>query len=142
MAGGLRAWAGGGEKSQVFPARPRLPTRWTHNPRLIPFPLRGDAADLPALPALDADSIAEFDAACAARDLAEERRLAYVAATRALQLGGFSGCWWEGKAAAPLGPSMFLTEVRTACQAGSRPSRPVGGRTAGGRGEPLLARVN
>ena len=38
-----------GEKSQVFPARPRVSTRWTDNPRLIPFPLRGDAADLPQL---------------------------------------------------------------------------------------------
>ena len=65
-----------GEKSQVFPARPRVPTRWTDNPRLIPFPLRGDKADLPELRALDADSLAEFNEACAARDLAEERRLA------------------------------------------------------------------
>ena len=107
-----------GERSQVFPARPRLPTRWTHNPRLIPFPLRGDAGDLPVLPALDADSLAEFDAACAARDLAEERRLAYVAATRAAFWLGCSGYWW-GEATAPLGPSVFLTEVRAACQAGA-----------------------
>jgi DNA helicase-2/ATP-dependent DNA helicase PcrA len=107
-----------GEKSQVFPAKPRVPTKWTHNPRLIPFPLRGDAADLPALPALDADSVAEFNAACAARDLAEERRLGYVAATRAAFWLGCSGYWW-GEAAAPLGPSAFLDEVRLACQAGA-----------------------
>src|SRR6202041_1486692 len=50
-----------GDKSRVFPARPKAPTRWTRNPRLIPFPLRGDAADLPALAALDADSVAEFN---------------------------------------------------------------------------------
>ena len=107
-----------GEKSQVFPARPRVPTRWTRNPRLIPFPLRGDVQDLPALPALDADSLAEFDEACAARDLAEERRLAYVAATRAGFWLGCSGYWW-GEATAPLGPSVFLTEVRAACEAGA-----------------------
>ena len=39
-----------GERSQVFPARPRVSTRWTDNPRLIPFGLRGDAGDLPELP--------------------------------------------------------------------------------------------
>src|SRR6202000_2793346 len=68
-----------GEKSQVFPSKPRTPTRWTHNHRLIPFPLRGDAADLPQLATLEADALTGFDHACAARDLAEERRLAYVA---------------------------------------------------------------
>jgi DNA helicase-2/ATP-dependent DNA helicase PcrA len=107
-----------GEKSQVFPARPRTPTRWTRNPRLIPFPLRGDREDLPELPALDADSLAEFNEACAGRDLAEERRLAYVAATRAAFWLGCSGYWW-GEATAPLGPSVFLAEVSAACAAGA-----------------------
>ena len=46
-----------GERSQVFPARPRVSTRWTDNPRLIPFGLRGDAGDLPELPGLDAASL-------------------------------------------------------------------------------------
>ena len=43
--------------------------------------------------------------ACAARDLAEERRLAYVAATRAAFWLGCSGYWW-GDATSPLGPSV------------------------------------
>ena len=107
-----------GEKSQVFPSRPRVPSRWTRNPRLIPFPLRGDVADLPALPALDADSLNAFDEACATRDLAEERRLAYVAATRAEFWLGCSGYWW-GEATAPLGPSVFLDEIRAACADGA-----------------------
>jgi DNA helicase II / ATP-dependent DNA helicase PcrA len=107
-----------GDKSQVFPARPRQSTKWTDNPRLIPFSLRGDVADLPSLDGLDADSLAEFTAACADRDLAEERRLAYVAATRAAFWLGCSGYWW-GEGTAPLGPSVFLTEVREACEAGS-----------------------
>src|SRR6185437_10535351 len=46
-----------GEKAQVFPSKPRVPTKWTLNPRLIPFPLRGDREDLPELQALDADSL-------------------------------------------------------------------------------------
>jgi DNA helicase II / ATP-dependent DNA helicase PcrA len=102
-----------GEKSQVFPARPRMSTRWTDNPRLIPFPLRGDAGDLPPLRDLTAESVNAFIEACAHRDLAEERRLAYVAATRAAFWLGCSGFWW-GEGAGRLGPSVFLDEVRQA----------------------------
>jgi DNA helicase II / ATP-dependent DNA helicase PcrA len=130
-----------GEKSQVFPAKPRVPTRWTHNPRLIPFPLRGDVLDLPELPELDAGSLAEFDAACADRDLAEERRLVYVAATRAAFWLGCSGYWW-GEATAPLGPSVFLTEVRAACEAGAGTVAHWADQPADDVDNPLLARVD
>ena len=107
-----------GQKAQVFPAKPRYASRWTENARLLPFGLRGDAADLPALADLTADSVASFGAACAARDLGEERRLAYVATTRAAFWLACCGYWW-GDAASPLGPSVFLTEVRAACEAGA-----------------------
>jgi DNA helicase-2/ATP-dependent DNA helicase PcrA len=130
-----------GEKSRVFPARPKTPTRWTRNPRLIPFPLRGDAVDLPALTALDADSVAEFNEACAARDLAEERRLAYVAATRAAFWLGCSGYWW-GEATAPLGPSVFLAEVRAACEAGAGTVARWAEQPAEDADNPLLAEVD
>src|SRR6185312_7504636 len=130
-----------GEKSQVFPARPRVPTKWTLNPRLIPFPLRGDREDLPELQALDADSLAEFNEACAGRDLAEERRLAYVAATRAAFWLGCSGYWW-GDATSPLGPSAFLTEVRAACEAGAGTVARWTARPADGAENPLLAQVD
>jgi len=124
----------GGDRAQVFPARPRLSTRWTDNPRLLPFSLRGDAADLPDLRDLDAGSVDAFTQRCADRDLAEERRLMYVAATRAAFWLGCSGYWW-GDGASQLGPSPFLDEVRLACAAGagqvvklwdvSDPARPV-----------------
>ncbi len=107
-----------GKKSQVFPAKPRYTTRWTENPRLLPFGLRGDAADLPALRDLTAGSVNAFGAACADRDLGEERRLAYVATTRAAYWLGCSGFWW-GDASSPLGPSLFLEEIRAACEAGA-----------------------
>ena len=107
-----------GERSQVFPARPRLSTRWTDNPRLLPFGLRGDATDLPVLRDLDPGSVDTFTQRCADRDLAEERRLMYVAATRAAFWLGCSGFWW-GDGASRLGPSPFLTEVRAACAAGA-----------------------
>ena len=102
-----------GERSQVFPARPRVSTRWTDNARLIPFSLRGDAGDLPELRGLHAAWIDSFADACAARDLAEERRLMYVASTRAAFWLGCSGYWWGEGGSSRLGPSPFLTEVRS-----------------------------
>ncbi len=107
-----------GTRAANFPARPRLSSRWTDNPRLMPFWLRGDAADLPELAGLDAESLAAFGKACAERNLAEERRLAYVAVTRAAYWLGCSGYWW-GAGKSPLGPSAFLTEVRAGCEAGA-----------------------
>ncbi|HEY8481763.1 MAG TPA: ATP-dependent helicase, partial [Spirillospora sp.] len=35
-------------KGSVFPSPPQTATRWTANPRVLPFMLRGDRADLPA----------------------------------------------------------------------------------------------
>ena len=107
-----------GAQSHMFPAKPRISTRWTENARLLPFSLRGDAADLPALATLQKADLTEFSDACSARDLAEERRLGYVAATRAAYLLGCSGYWWSD-GASRLGPSQFLTEVRAACEAGA-----------------------
>ncbi len=108
----------GGQRGHVFPAKPKLTTRWTENPRLLPFPLRGDAADLPALAGLQAYDLVRFNHACTDREMAEERRLAYVAATRAAYWLGASGYWW-GDGTSCLGPSEFLTEIRAACEAGA-----------------------
>jgi DNA helicase II / ATP-dependent DNA helicase PcrA len=130
-----------GDRAQVFPARPRVSTKWTDNPRLIPFSLRGDAADLPDLRGLDAAALTAFAAACGARDLAEERRLAYVAATRAAFLLGCSGYWW-GEGTAPLGPSVFLTEVRAACEAGAGAVRGWAEQPAEDEDNPLLAHLD
>jgi DNA helicase II / ATP-dependent DNA helicase PcrA len=130
-----------GGRAQVFPARPRVSTKWTDNPRLIPFSLRGDAADLPDLRGLDAAALTAFTAACGARDLAEERRLAYVAATRAAFMLGCSGYWW-GEGTAPLGPSVFLTEVRAACEAGAGTVRGWADQPAEDEENPLLAHLD
>ena len=107
-----------GERAQLFPAKPRVSTRWTDNPRKLPFVLRGDAVDLPGLAGLDTAAVDAFTSAAKQRDLREERRLAYVAATRAAFWLGCSGYWW-GDALAPLGPSVFLSEVQVACEAGA-----------------------
>ena len=106
-----------GPRASVFPAKPRVTTRWTENPRLLPFSLRGDAEDLPVLRDLEEASRDKFTGTCSARELAEERRLAYVAVTRAAYWVACSGYWW-GEAASPLGPSLFLEEVRAACADG------------------------
>jgi len=107
-----------GPRASVFPAKPRVTTRWTENPRLLPFSLRGDAEDLPALRDLAETSRDAFTRSCSARELAEERRLAYVAVTRAAYWVACCGYWW-GEAASPLGPSVFLEEVRAACAGGA-----------------------
>jgi DNA helicase-2/ATP-dependent DNA helicase PcrA len=107
-----------GDRSQIFPARPRQTTRWPENPRLLPFSLRGDAADLPVLTGLDQESLKAFTQSCVERELTEERRLMYVAATRAAFWLGCSGYWW-GDGVLPLGPSVFLEEIAEACRNGA-----------------------
>jgi DNA helicase II / ATP-dependent DNA helicase PcrA len=110
---------------QLFPAGHAEDRAWLGDPSELPYPLRGDAAALPRL-RLDAatdqrgarDAVARFAEDCGAAGRLEERRLAYVAFTRARQLLGCSGFWWgDGKRARK--PSEFLTEVRGACEVGA-----------------------
>jgi DNA helicase II / ATP-dependent DNA helicase PcrA len=102
----------------VFPARPATSTSWTANARLLPFPLRGDRSELPDLAGLEKSEIEAHLTAGAARDAREERRLAYVAVTRAEQLLLCSGYHW-GEGSTVVGPSVFLREAREACLAGA-----------------------
>ncbi|MBN6051439.1 ATP-dependent helicase [Nonomuraea sp. RK-328] len=95
----------------MFPATPVTNSRWTENPRKLPYPLRGDAADLPRLSGLAKEDLVVFDESCRERDLMEERRLAYVAVTRAHYHLIASGYRW-GSATRPLEPSDFLLEIR------------------------------
>ncbi|MGI5287113.1 ATP-dependent helicase [Nonomuraea polychroma] len=95
----------------IFPATPVMNSRWTENPRKLPYALRGDAADLPRLGGLSKEELAVFDEHCRERDLMEERRLAYVAVTRAHYHLIASGYRW-GTATKPLEPSDFLLEIR------------------------------
>jgi DNA helicase II / ATP-dependent DNA helicase PcrA len=108
----------GGAQRHVFPAKPRVTTRWTENARLLPYRLRGDATDLPPLQGLTPAELTVFGSACTAREVAEERRLGYVAATRAAYMLGCSGYWWSD-GVSRLGPSQFLSEVRAACEDGA-----------------------
>ncbi|MBP2707612.1 ATP-dependent helicase [Microbispora sp. RL4-1S] len=115
----LTTQKGGLARGSMFPATPVTNSRWTENPRKLPYPLRGDRDDLPRLAGLDKEAVAEFEELCRERDLMEERRLAYVAVTRAHYLLIASGYRW-GTSSKPLEPSRFLAEVR---EAGARVAR-------------------
>jgi ATP-dependent DNA helicase UvrD/PcrA len=101
----------------VFPSRKRT-SCWLRAVTELPAALRGDAADLPALSLSGAANRKEVELeltahaeAFAERDLVEERRLCYVALTRAEHTLLVSAHWWGRTGAKPKGPSDFYTEV-------------------------------
>ncbi|HJU96549.1 MAG TPA: ATP-dependent DNA helicase [Jiangellaceae bacterium] len=109
----------------VFPAGHAADRAWLGRPGELPYPLRGDAAALPVF-SLDGtgdqqgarDAVRRFAQECGRAGRLEERRLAYVAATRARVLLVCTGYrWGDGKLARM--PSGFLTEIREACDAGA-----------------------
>ncbi|MGN6243020.1 MAG: ATP-dependent helicase [Motilibacteraceae bacterium] len=112
-----------GLTEDVFPSKGQERGDWCANAKVLPFPLRGDAADLPALEVVRcADqkelqaALQDHDAACRERDLLEERRLLYVAATRAEDLLVLTGTRWA-TGTKVREPSPFLVEAREACAA-------------------------
>jgi DNA helicase-2/ATP-dependent DNA helicase PcrA len=109
----------------VFPAGHASDRAWLGKPAELPYPLRGDAAALPRL-ALDQahdqqgvrDAVQQFAEECGRAGRLEERRLAYVATTRARRLLVCTGYRWADTRR-PRTPSPFLTEIRDACEAGA-----------------------
>jgi DNA helicase-2/ATP-dependent DNA helicase PcrA len=107
----------------VFPAKAetaggqRADNAWLTDAGALPYPLRGDAADLPvfawetAADFVDLGELRErFREAAGAHALAEERRLAYVAVTRARHDLLLTGHWW-GTGRRPRRLSPFLIEL-------------------------------
>ncbi|PFG33859.1 ATP-dependent DNA helicase [Sanguibacter antarcticus] len=93
---------------------------WLTGLGALPFPLRGDAGDLPDLELAGAEDsadlnarLADFRHRCGEHEVLEERRLAYVAFTRARSHLLLSGAWWR-TALKPTTPSVFLTELQDA----------------------------
>ncbi len=93
---------------------------WLTGLGTLPYPLRGDHADLPELAvagAADPKDLEErrkkFLRDSGDHQVAEERRLAYVAVTRARRALLLSGAWW-GEGTRPRPPSLFLTELAEA----------------------------
>ena len=106
-----------GLTATVFPSsRPR--SRWTTAAPVLPFPVRGDADDLPPAPPLTTKGLDEFKAACTSDDADEERRLGYVAVTRAAKRVIASGYWWGATRQKPMGPSELLTELHDLASSG------------------------
>lgn len=110
---------------KVFPSGGERQRAWLGDPGELPYALRGDAGSLPPLDLSGAadqvgvrDAVDAFygDAAAAAR--LEERRLAYVAVTRARRLLVCSGYCWDD-AVRPRELSMFLHEIKVACDDGA-----------------------
>jgi DNA helicase-2/ATP-dependent DNA helicase PcrA len=95
---------------RVFPSSLGRP-RWTQRAEVLPYPLRGDASDLPPPPVLDSAGLKAFEADCGAESDDEERRLGYVAFTRARSLLLLSGAWWSATRSTIAGPSTLLREV-------------------------------
>jgi DNA helicase II / ATP-dependent DNA helicase PcrA len=103
--------------NDVFPSRKRT-SCWLRAVTELPAPLRGDAADLPALSLAGAANRKEVEQELtrhaeefAERDLTEERRLCYVALTRAERTLLVSAHWWGRTGTKPKGPSPFFTEI-------------------------------
>ena len=101
----------------VFPADARS-VNWTRTRQELPTPLRGDRVDLPELLLHDAtdrkevrDRLAAQHAEVLARHDQEERRLCYVALTRARHVLLASGYVWD-TAQKPRDESPFLAELR------------------------------
>ncbi len=97
---------------------------WASTPALVPSPLRGDRDQLPILDLTgcgdrgDAEQrLIEHRERLRQRHLAEERRLAYVAFTRARKVLLASGAAW-GSGSKVRTPSVFLTELREGPAAG------------------------
>lgn len=106
--------------AQVFPGR-KIGGTWLTSPAELPVPLRGDADDLPGLDLpTDADRkrmeelVKEHSEALDERRLTEERRLFYVALTRAERVLLASGHRWGAAGDKPRQPSEFLVEVAAA----------------------------
>ena len=113
-----------GLSDKVFPVPAKTADTWVGGLGVLPFALRGDRSDLPVLDLARVGDQAdlslvldEFTDDWKERGLADERRLAYVAVTRARHEVFCSGAWWDvGKTVR--GPSVFLREVHRHCAAG------------------------
>ncbi|PXY32480.1 ATP-dependent helicase [Prauserella muralis] len=101
----------------TFPGK-RRSSSWLRTVPELPAVLRGDAQDLPDLRLRGdedrkevIDACAEHEERFAERHAEEERRLCYVALTRAEHCLLASGHWWNESSARPKGPSAFLLEL-------------------------------
>ncbi len=103
--------------AKVFPSA-TLRGGWTSTAAVLPGPLRGDADDQPALTDYDKAGLKGYVQECRDHLEREERRLGYVAFTRARHLLIGSGHWWGATQKRPRGPSPFLDELKAHADSG------------------------
>lgn len=102
----------------VFPST-KGRSLWTRAAKVLPYPLRGDSADFATVRDWVGNKGCEaFSQAMREHDAVEERRLAYVACTRAKQQLFLSGHWWGPTQVKPRGPSDYLQEAAELCLEG------------------------
>lgn len=99
-----------GLTKDVFPTAQARP-RWTTTAHELPWPLRGDAGDLPELAEFSSQGLKDFTVACRDYQRLEELRLAYVAFTRARELLVTSAYWWGPEQVKRRGPSELMRTV-------------------------------
>ncbi|WP_422748929.1 UvrD-helicase domain-containing protein [Mycobacterium sp. WMMD1722] len=122
---------------RVFPSTGQLRT-WLTDPADLPPLLRGDRATTTdhGVPVLDtsdvndrkmlADRIHDHKSRLERRRADEERRLLYVALTRAEDTLLLSGHHWGGTEAKPRGPSTFLCELKEIIDRSAEAGTPCG----------------
>ncbi len=103
----------------IFPSN-RGTAPWPWRPEALPGKLRGDRDDLPVWTDPSPGGCTSYREATKEVLAAEDRRLAYVAVTRAREVLLCSGFWWSATATKPLIPrSEFFAEVERACSGGA-----------------------
>ncbi len=123
----------------IFPSN-RGTSPWPWRPEALPGKLRGDRDDLPVWTDPSPTGCTRYREATKDVLAAEERRLAYVAVTRAREVLLCSGFWWSATAAKPLSPrSEFFAEVEEACREGAGIVEPEAAEPVAGEENPLLA---
>jgi DNA helicase-2/ATP-dependent DNA helicase PcrA len=90
----------------------RAPAFWPTTAEVLPYPLRGDARDLPHLRGHDVTALGALKEESARHQAIEERRLAYVAFTRAKHLMVASGSSWRKANKTRYAPSEYLCAAR------------------------------
>ncbi|MFF1822416.1 UvrD-helicase domain-containing protein [Kribbella sp. NPDC058245] len=96
---------------KVFPSD-RGRDKWTTNAKVLPWPLRGDADTLPDFHDLSNAGLKAFADECKDVNALEERRLGYVAFTRAKEILVATGHWWGPTQKRPRGPSSYLETLK------------------------------
>ncbi|MGE2713220.1 ATP-dependent helicase [Mycolicibacterium litorale] len=122
---------------RIFPSTAQTRT-WLSDPADLPPPLRGDRATTTdhGVPVLDSsdvndrkmlgDRINDHKRRLEQRRVDEERRLLYVALTRAEDTLLLSGHHWGGTEGKPRGPSEFLVELKDIIDRATQDGHPCG----------------